>query len=233
MVYVMKFDGCCNPNPGEMGLGIVVWNEDDKKVMEISERAGFGTNNQAEYRALIRGLEELSTIYKGVVLVLGDSQLVIHQMNGQWDVRSKELRPLFTKAQELEKNFEKISYQWLDREENKEADLLSARAVGIEGTRKKDIKIPLEAGSSYEFTFDDDSKFSTYHDDRFNRDVKRYFVSGAVKDGKKINGNYFDTGAKKLNEKLDYYSPLKGKKFRIISTKAKRWIEYMVEELEE
>jgi hypothetical protein len=166
-------------------------------------------------------------------MVLGDSQLVINQMNGKWDVRAKELRPLFTQAQELEKKFEKISYQWLDREENKDADLLSAKAVGIEDTRKKDIKIPLEAGSSYEFTFDDDNKISTYHDDRFDREVRRYFVKSVVKDGKKLNGNYFDTGAKKLNEKLDYYKPLKDKKFRIISTKAKRWIEYMVEELDD
>jgi len=228
----MKFDGCCNPNPGEMGLGIVVWDESDKKIIEISEKAGFGTNNQAEYLALLKGLETLSGIYTGTVLVLGDSQLVINQVNGKWDVRSKELRPLFIRVQELEKKFEKISYQWLDREENSEADMLSARAVGIEGTRKKDIKIPLEAGSAYELIFDDDDKISTYDDQRFNREVRRYFVTQAFKDGVKVNGNYFDTGAKKLIEKLEYYKPLKGKRFRIISTKAKRWIEYMVEELD-
>ena len=229
--YILKFDGCCNPNPGEMGLGAVVWNEKHERIIEISEKAGFGTNNQAEYNAIIKGLEELSRSFHGDLLIQGDSQLVIFQLKGEWKVKKDELKPLYEKVKELEKQFNNIRYEWIQREENREADLLSAKAVGIEFTRKKDTKISLVVGNAYEFTFDDDERIRTVKDERFNREIQRYYVKRAVKEGKNISGNYFETGSKKLNEKLNYYKPLSDKKFRIIPTKANNWVEYMVEEI--
>ena len=229
--YLLKFDGCCNPNPGEMGLGAVVWDDKNKRIIEISEKAGFGTNNQAEYNAILKGLEELSRLFQGDLLIQGDSQLVIFQLRGEWKVKKDELKPLFKKVKELEKQFSRIEYEWIQREDNCEADLSSAKAVGIESTRTKDLKIKLDVGNAYEFTFDDDEKIKTIKDYRFNREVQRYYVKKAVKEGKNISGNFFETGAKKLNEKLNYYKPLKDKKFRIIPTKAQNWVEYLVEEI--
>jgi ribonuclease HI len=233
MVYTLRFDGCANPNPGEMGIGVVVWNDNDEKIMEISEKAGQGTNNKAEYHALIRGMEELSKIYSGILMVLGDSQLVIHQLNGQWRVKKEDLVPLYERVLELEKKFEKVSFQWVDRDENKDADALSAKAVGLDGTRRQEAKIHLDVGSEYIFVFDDDSKIKIVKDERFDRDVTRYYVKQGWREGRKTNGTYLETGSKKLNEKLDYFKPLKDKKFRIMPRRARNWVEYIVEEIQE
>lgn len=231
MVYTLRFDGCANPNPGEMGIGVVIWNDDDEKIIEISEKAGQGTNNKAEYHALIRGMEELSRTYSGILLVLGDSQLVIYQLNGQWRVKNKDLVPLYEKVIDLEKRFEKVSFQWVDREENKEADALSARALGIDGAKRQESKIHLDVGSEYIFVFDDDSKMKMVKDERFDREVTRYYIKEAKQEGKKVSGTYIETGSKKLNEKLDYFKPLKDKKFRIMPRRARNWVEYIVEEI--
>ncbi|UCH88220.1 MAG: ribonuclease HI family protein [Thermoplasmata archaeon] len=215
-----------------MGIGAVVWNDDREKIIELSEKGGFGTNNQAEYKAIVRGLQELSKIYSGDVQVQGDSQLVIKQMLGVWKVKKRELVPLYNQVKDLEQKFESVEYKWIERGENQDADMLSAKALNLEEAKRKDRKIQLKAGSSYEFIFDNDNKITTVKDETYNRDLQRYFVISPMQDGKKVHGNYFETGSKKLIEKLDYYKPLQGKRFRIYPTKAKNWIEYMVEELE-
>jgi ribonuclease HI len=232
MVYTLKFDGCCYPNPGKMGIGAVILNDDNDKIIEISEKAGNGTNNQAEYLAIIRGLEELSKIYSGRLIIKGDSQLAIKQLKGEWKVKDKDLKPLFEKVKDLEEKFQSIEYNWINREENKMADALSARVLGLDLKKRKDSRIQLRPASSYEFVFDDDDKITLARDDRFNRDVKRYFILEAKENGKNISGTYFETGSKKLNELLNLYKPLKNKRFRIISTKAQNWVDYMVEELD-
>ena len=107
MVFLMQFDGCCVPNPGEMGIGVVVKNEDNDIIIELSEPCGFGTNNQAEYNALIIGLEELLKIYNGRLVVQGDSELVINQMRGEWRTRNKNLVPLYNRAKYLEAKFQR------------------------------------------------------------------------------------------------------------------------------
>lgn len=232
MTYVLKFDGGCNPNPGEMGIGVIVLDDSNKKVLELSRKIGFGTNNQAEYRAVITGMEELRGIYTGELLIQGDSKLVINQLTGKWQVKGKELQALFYRIKELENEFQAVNYNWVNREENAEADLLSAKALGLNVKKRKEVRIELRPGSYYEFIFDDDSKIEFKNDNRFDRTVTRYYVIAARKDGKKINGTYFETGSKKLNQKLEYYKPLGGKVFKIIPTKAQNWIEFMVEEID-
>ncbi len=119
MAYKLQFDGCCVPNPGQMCIGVVVYNEDNDIIIELSEKCGEGTNNQAEYYALIRGLEELSKMYLGHVIVQGDSQLIINQMAKKWRVNKKELKPLYQRAKDLESKFQHIDYELIPRIENK------------------------------------------------------------------------------------------------------------------
>jgi ribonuclease HI len=229
----LRFDGCCKPNPGDIGIGVVVLDEGLKKIIEISEKGGFGTNNQAEYKAIIRGLEELLKIYSGEIHIQGDSKLVINQLRGEWKIKKKELRLLFERVKDLEAEFNNIEYEWIRRDENKDADLLSAKALGLDPNKREEKRVHLEVGSYYDFVFDDDEKIMSVRDIRFNRDVTRYYVKSVEKDGRKISGNYFETGAKKINEILKYYSPLKDKGFRIIVTRSQKWTEYLVEELED
>jgi ribonuclease HI len=233
MVYTLKFDGCCKPNPGDIGIGVIILNDNMKEIIQISEKGGYGTNNQAEYTAIIRGLEELIKTYSGELLVQGDSQLVINQLKGEWKVKKRDLIPLFNKVKELEAKFDNIKYSWIGREKNKEADKLSAKALGLNLNSRDEKRVHLQTGSSYEFVFDDDDKISKVRDEKYNRDVLKYYIISAVKDGKNIPGNYFETGAKKLIELLKLHGPLKGKKFRIIPTKSQNWTDYMVEEIED
>jgi ribonuclease HI len=228
---MLYFDGACEPNPGEMGIGVVVYNEKKEKIMELSERCGFGTNIKAEYHAIIRGLEELSKVYNNDLLVKGDLELAIKQLNHEWKVKQNDIIPLFNRVKELEKRFDSVEYVWHKREENKEADLLSAKSLGLDLTIRDDTRVQLTPGSSYEFVFDDDDLITTTKDEKYNRDVSRYYVKSASKNGKKIRGSYFETGAKRLIESLKLRRPLRNKKIRIIPTKQQNWIEYILEEL--
>jgi len=233
MTCLMKFDGCCVPNPGEMGIGVVVYNESNDLIIELSENCGFGTNNQAEYNALIMGLEELLKIYNGHLKVQGDSELVIKQMRGEWGTKNKNLIPLNNRANYFESQFQHVEYELIPRIENKEADILSAKALGIKEMSRIENRIHLEVGHTFEFIFESDSKIQTVKDKKYNRNVQRYYIKSAKRDGKSKQGTYFQTGSKNLIEKLDYYKPLENKKLCILVTKPGKYTEYMVDFIEE
>jgi len=129
---ILMFDGLCEPrNPyGIATYGFVVY-RDGKKVYEEGGLVGAWilgddvSNNVAEYTALIKGMEHITnTGYKGPLIVMGDSQLVIRQMRGEYAVRARRLTKLYERAKELVKNFERVIFQWVPREENAEADRL-------------------------------------------------------------------------------------------------------------
>jgi len=233
MAYLMQFDGCCVPNPGEMGIGVVVYNEDNDMIIELSKECGHGTNNQAEYNALIMGLEELLLIYNGRLVIQGDSELVIKQMQGEWGTRNKKLVPLYNRAKYIESKFQYVDYELIPRSENKEADILSARALGIKEKSRQENRVHLEVEHTYEFVFASDNKIQTVRDEKYNRNVQRYYVKSTVKDGQPKQGTFFQTGSKKLIEKLDYYKPIENKKIRILVTKPGKHSEYMVDFIEE
>jgi ribonuclease HI len=94
------FDGCCEPNPGKMGIGVVLVSPGGEQV-EVAESPGYGTNNQAEYLAAIAAME--TAIARGAtgLILHGDSQLVVCQVSGEWSVNSPGLKPLHQKASEL------------------------------------------------------------------------------------------------------------------------------------
>jgi ribonuclease HI len=227
----MKFDGACEPNPGEMGIGVVVYNEKTEKVLDLSESCGYGTNIKAEYLAIIRGLEELSKNYDGQLLVQGDLELAIKQLRNEWKVKKSDIIPLYDRVKELEGKFESVEYEWNKREENKEADKLSAKSLGLDLTKRDDTRVQLVPGHSYEFIFDDDKYISESKDEKYNRMVVRFYIRSVIKDGRKTRGTYFETGAKRLIASLNLRKPLVNKKIRIIPTKQQNWIEYMIEEL--
>lgn len=232
MSYILQFDGCCEPNPGDMGIGVVILNDHREKIIEISEKKGFGTNNQAEYNALIRGMEELSNTYTGDLLIQGDSQLVINQMTNKWKAKNRELIPLQKKVKELETKFQHIGYEWIKRDENKEADILSAQALGLDISPRDEKRIHLEVGRTYEFIFKDGDKDNIVYDYKYKKYGKRYYVKTAYKDGEKIQGSYIQTSSKKLIHILDFSKPFTNKKFRIIPSKPGNWTEYLVDEIE-
>ena len=126
----MFFDGACRGNPGPMGIGAVLL-ENGKKIKEISKRLGRGTNNIAEWSALIEGLKLAKAHGCKELEVRGDSQLIIRQITGKYRVRNENLIPLSDEAIKLCRNFEKISFKWVQREKNAETDALSNRALDV------------------------------------------------------------------------------------------------------
>jgi ribonuclease HI len=126
---VLYTDGAARGNPGEAGIGVVVCAPDGTVREEIGEYLGQATNNVAEYRALIRGLERARAAGARRVLVYSDSELMVRQMNGQYRVRNEGLAPLHRQATLLARSFERVDIVHVARERNRRADALANRAI--------------------------------------------------------------------------------------------------------
>lgn len=134
MRLTLFFDGAAFPNAkdvgGVRGIGVVLQDDRGNKVREISERLpDIGTNNTAEYEALIRGMTEAKELGCDELIIKGDSQLVINQVQGTFRVRVPRLRPLNERVLELAKEFKDVDLRWIPREQNKQADALANRAA--------------------------------------------------------------------------------------------------------
>jgi ribonuclease HI len=137
-VLAVYFDGLCEPkNPGGVSTyGFVVYRGQDKLVackgLAAEPFSPDSSNNVGEYYGLIRALEWLSKNPKidksSKIQVQGDSKVVIAQMRGEFKTRSKRLSPLNTKARELAEGFPNMSFRWIPRSENVEADGMSRLA---------------------------------------------------------------------------------------------------------
>ncbi len=132
MATEIFFDGLCEPQPHGVGTyGYVIYSH-GKKVREDCGFIGKGpnmTNNVAEYTAVVEALSwaHSHALLKGKVVVKGDSQLVIRQLQGSYKVKSGTSKKFFPVIKELAKGV-KIMYEWVAREENTEADFLSKKA---------------------------------------------------------------------------------------------------------
>jgi phosphoglycerate dehydrogenase-like enzyme/ribonuclease HI len=143
---LMRVDGSCYPNPGNMAMGIVIY-KDGELIKKISEAIGYGTNNIAEYKALIRGLEEIKKINPERADIYCDSQLVVNQLNKKFKVRDKGIIPLFNRVEEIRQTIpSKLNFIWERRNNNSIADDLAKRALLEEEAMKrekaaKDLKV--------------------------------------------------------------------------------------------
>jgi|TARA_B110000285_G_scaffold142882_1_gene159665 deoxyadenosine/deoxycytidine kinase/ribonuclease HI len=128
---ILYFDGACRGNPStKLGLGCVILDVNDTELDTVSilDESG-GTNNDAEYLSLIAGLELAIKLNIKSILVRGDSELIIKQVTGEYQVRATNLIPLHNKVKVLEEKFNKISYGHVKREFNKRADKLANMAL--------------------------------------------------------------------------------------------------------
>ncbi len=127
-MYTLLFDGASRGNPGPASCGFVVY-RDDEKIESRGEFLGITTNNVAEYRGLIRGLEYLLRIGAKEVTVYTDSQLVAKQIRGEYKVKSPHLKSLHRQAVNLLKKFDKADIFYHPREKNREADKAANMAL--------------------------------------------------------------------------------------------------------
>ncbi len=122
-------DGGARGNPGPAGIGVVLANEHGEVIADIARGIGATTNNVAEYRALIAGLE--LALERGIAEldVYLDSKLVVSQVLGEWKIKDERLRALAAKAQILMGKFDAITIQHVRREQNAAADALANQGM--------------------------------------------------------------------------------------------------------
>lgn len=123
MKYLLYTDGGARGNPGPAGAGFVLY-ENQKIKYKGSKYLGKKTNNEAEYEALILGLEKALDLKFDEVGVRMDSELIVKQMRGEYKVKNKNLIVLFAKAIALTNKFSNISFTHVRRENNELADEL-------------------------------------------------------------------------------------------------------------
>lgn len=122
-------DGASRGNPGPAGAGALLYDPGGMLKGQLSRYLGETTNNVAEYQALILGLQLAQEQGAARIQVLADSQLVVEQLNGSYQVKSPHLLPLWRQAKKELQNFEAYAISHLGRAGNQEADRLARQAI--------------------------------------------------------------------------------------------------------
>ena len=128
LAVTLYVDGAAKGNPGPAGIGVLV-ETDGVVIQETSDYIGKATNNTAEYRALIRGLQMASELGAVAVSVVSDSELMVRQLTGVYRVKTASLVPLYNQARELSSAFDRFDIRHVRREENKDADRLANEGI--------------------------------------------------------------------------------------------------------
>jgi ribonuclease HI len=126
---VLHVDGGARGNPGPAAIGVVISGSDGEVVDEIAERIGVATNNVAEYRAVLRGLEEARALGAREVELVNDSELVARQLTGVYKVKHPAMKPLHEAATDALRGFQRWRIRSVPRAENARADALVNAAL--------------------------------------------------------------------------------------------------------
>jgi len=126
---VLHVDGGARGNPGPAAIGVVVSDAEGRLLEEVAEAIGETTNNVAEYRALLRGLERAHALGADEVEVVGDSELVAKQVTGQYKVKHAGLKPLHAQALQALAGFARWHVRTVPRAQNAAADALVNAAL--------------------------------------------------------------------------------------------------------
>lgn len=122
--FIGYFDGACELGYSA-GYGFVIYDQNNNALIRGYGHVEMTTNNIAEYTGLIRLMQKARELKIETIVIRGDSQLVINQMTGKWSVRSSNLLKPNKMAKELVSKFKKVTFEWVPRELNREADDLS------------------------------------------------------------------------------------------------------------
>jgi ribonuclease HI len=125
----VNVDGGARGNPGPAAIGVVVRNDDGAVVEQVGETIGKTTNNVAEYRALLRGLELAAAHGADEVEVIGDSELVVRQIEGRYKVKHADMKELHSQAKTMLADFDSWSIRHVKRGQNADADRLVNEAL--------------------------------------------------------------------------------------------------------
>ena len=129
MKGVLHVDGGARGNPGPAGIGVVLVGADGGVIADQARGIGIATNNVAEYKALIAGLELALDHGVSELQVFSDSELVVRQLKGEWRIKDERLRLLAAEARALLGRFASASIAHVPRERNAQADRLANQGM--------------------------------------------------------------------------------------------------------
>ena len=126
---VVNVDGGARGNPGPAAIAAVVAAEDGTEIEGSGQTIGSATNNVAEYRALLYGIERAAALGAREVELIGDSELIVKQVKGEYRVKDAALRDLHSQVRSALGGFDRWSIRHVRREHNAEADRLVNEAL--------------------------------------------------------------------------------------------------------
>jgi ribonuclease HI len=126
---VVNVDGGARGNPGPAAIAAVVQDSDGAVLDERGERIGRATNNVAEYKALLLGIERAAALGADELELVGDSELVVKQVKGEYKVKDATMRELHAEVKKALRGFDSWSIRHVRREHNAEADRLVNEAL--------------------------------------------------------------------------------------------------------
>ncbi|HKF81950.1 MAG TPA: ribonuclease HI family protein [Solirubrobacterales bacterium] len=126
--YTVNVDGGARGNPGPAAIGVVL-RDGSEVVEEVGEAIGEATNNVAEYRALLRGIELASAHGASDLELIGDSELVVRQVEGRYKVKNAGMKELHEAVKRALRDFDSWSIRHVRRENNSDADRLVNQAL--------------------------------------------------------------------------------------------------------
>lgn len=127
--YILHIDGASRGNPGPSSIGVLIQNDKNETIQEVSEPIGEATNNMAEYMALIYGLQAALALKGTRLHIKTDSELLAKQWSGVYKVKEMHIRMLYRIAKQVSKYFENCQITHVPREQNREADRLANEAL--------------------------------------------------------------------------------------------------------
>jgi len=136
MKIIIYTDGGSRGNPGLAAIGVILTNEKGNMIKEYAEKIGRATNNEAEYEAVIFGLQKAKLIFGGKkakemqIEMKMDSELVAKQLNGKYKILDRKIEQFFLKIWNLKIDFGEVKFTYISREKNIEADKLVNKALG-------------------------------------------------------------------------------------------------------
>ncbi|OGS34095.1 MAG: hypothetical protein A2474_03035 [Elusimicrobia bacterium RIFOXYC2_FULL_34_12] len=126
---ILYADGASRGNPGNAGIGIIIYDNTEKVVKTVNKYIGKATNNVAEYNAFLTALEEAEKLGAKNIKIFIDSELVFKQYLGEYKINNESLKQILIRIREKVKSFLSVDVQHILREKNKEADKLANIAI--------------------------------------------------------------------------------------------------------
>ena len=135
---ILYVDGAADLKAKNAGIGGIILRNDNSKeeLFTFSDNIGQATNNEAEYKALIRGLEYAAELNGTDIVVYSDSELIVNQVNLEYKVKNKRMLSLHRKARSILEKFGSWQVRHIPRDDNRKADSLSKMALVEEQVKR-------------------------------------------------------------------------------------------------